>query len=368
MEPCSPYRDPRLVDGLRRALAQAMEGLPPTRVMHVCGTHEHEIGRYALRQLLPKNLEIIAGPGCPVCITPASAIVTAARIACMDGRHILCAYGDVLNVPTGQGSLSDARRDGGDVRLVYGPPDAVRLARENPDRRVVFFSVGFETTAAPVAALLRQGVPDNFCIYTCHRYVPTAVEAIAALNKGGLAGFLLPGHAAVISGLTPYRFLPDKFGSAAAAAGFEPVDILLGLVYIARQLRAGKPDVQNAYARVLTEAGNTRAQEALGQVFRLVDAAWRGIGVLPGTGFQLKDGYASLDALTRLGIDEEPAEDIMPGCSCHLIMLGRKQPADCPLFGRACTPAAPKGPCMVGTEGTCRAWFVHGDPTRGVAT
>jgi len=356
----NPSRDPKIVKRLAASLHELMRGLPLTRVMHVCGTHEHEIGRYALRQLLPDNLKVIAGPGCPVCITPAAAIVTAANIAKADPKNILCAYGDVLKVPTGKGSLLDAKREGGDVRLVYGPPDAIRLAAEHPDRNVVFFSVGFETTAAPVAALLQGDVPRNFLIYTCHRYVPSAVKAIASQNDGTLAGFLLPGHASVITGPEAYRFLPEKFGCASAVAGFEPADILLGLDYIARQIRDKRPDVENAYPRAVSPEGNPRAQAVLADVFDLVDAPWRGIGVLPGTGFSLKADYAHLNALPRLDMEEEPAEDIMPGCSCHLVMLGKRDPADCPLFRKVCTPSDPHGPCMVGTEGTCRAWFVLG--------
>ena len=359
-----PFRDPDLVARLSDVLARALDGAPPQRVMHVCGTHEHQIGRYALRQLLPENLDVIAGPGCPVCITPASAIVTAARIALDDPSRILCAYGDVLRVPTEKGSLADAKRDGADVRLVYGPPDAVRLAAENPDRTVVFFSVGFETTAAPVAALLMQGAPDNFLLYPCHRYVPAAVRAIVAQDADALDGFLLPGHAAVVTGSDAYRFLADDFRTPAAVAGFEPVDIMAGLAAIAKRIHEKQPRVDNAYPRAVTAEGNRRALDALAEVFDRADAGWRGIGDLPDTGFELNDAYRRYSALERLGVEEEPAEDILPGCCCHLIMLGRKRPSECPLFGKACTPATPRGPCMVGAEGTCNAWSKHGSGER----
>ena len=358
--PASPFRAPKTVARLAEALAAAMEGLPPARVMHVCGTHEHEIGRYALRQLLPDNLEVIAGPGCPVCITPASAIVTAAEIAKGDPNRILCAYGDILRVPTERGSLADAKAAGADVRLVYGPPDAIRLARENPSRQVVFFSVGFETTAAPVAALLQGEVPGNFLVYTCHRYVPGAVRALVEIDPESLDGFLLPGHACVITGSEAYRFIPEEFGGHAAVAGFEPADILLGILALARQIRDNRSDVENCYPRVVHEAGNTKAQAALGEVFELGAASWRGIGTLPETGLELKGKHRRLDALERLGIEEIQAEDIMPGCSCHLVMLGKRTPAECPLFRKQCAPAAPRGPCMVGMEGTCHAWYQHG--------
>lgn len=358
--PVSPYRDPALVKRLADALARTMDGLPPARVMHVCGTHEHEIGRNALRQLLPGNLEVIAGPGCPVCITPASAIATAAALAKAAPSRILCAYGDVLRVPTEKGCLLDAKREGGDVRLVYGPPDALRLAAENPSRQVVFFSVGFETTAAPVAALLQGGVPPNFLVYPCHRYVPEAVRAIVAGDPGALDGFLLPGHASVITGTVAYQFLVGDFGRCAAVAGFEPADILAGILAIARQLREKRPAVENCYPRAVRDQGNPKAQAALADVFDLTDARWRGIGTLPATGFELKGCYRRLDALEQLQFAEVEAEDVMPGCSCHLIMLGRRTPAECPLFKTKCTPAQPQGPCMVGMEGTCNAWYRHG--------
>ncbi len=359
--PHEQFRAREYVLALAAKLADAAAGLDDVRIMHVCGTHEHELRRFALRQLLPPNVELIAGPGCPVCITPAAAIITARRLALADERCILAAYGDVLRVPTTSGSLLDGRRDGGDIRLVYGPADAMRLARENPERQVIFFSIGFETTAAPVAALLKGELPDNFFIYSCHRYVPTAVEAIVAQDaERDLSGFLLPGHACVITGPVAYRYLADAHGRAAAVAGFEPVDILRGVLSIVENVRDGRAEVANCYRRAVRDEGNRRAQAFIADVFDRVDAPWRGIGILPQTGLALKDGFAHIDALAHFGMEEAEAEDLMPGCICHLVMMGKRRPSDCPLFGGACTPTEPCGPCMVGGEGTCNAWFSFG--------
>jgi len=354
-----PYRSKPLVQELTQALQETARNLPPFTLMHVCGTHEHEIGRHALRQLLPKNLKVIAGPGCPVCITPASAIATAIQLAQMKPRPILATYGDVVRVPIARGSLLQTKAVGADVRIVYGPREAVRLAEENPDRQVIFFSVGFETTAAPVASLLLADLPENFSIYCCHRYVPAAVEALAADDQNGISGYLLPGHAAVISGYRVYDFLPARFGKAAAVAGFEPVDILAGILSLVRQVEQRRPVVANCYPRAVRPEGNPKAQEILARVFERVDAGWRGIGKLPGTGLELRPEFRRRDALFRFGRGEEVEEDILPGCSCHLIMTGRREPPDCSLFGQVCTPENPRGPCMVGGEGTCRARYLY---------
>lgn len=356
----NPYRDRQTIRELTAALAREAEALDPVRVMHVCGTHEHEIGRHALRQLLPPHVKLVAGPGCPVCITPAAAIATAIKIALHSKRPIVCAYGDIVRTPIQSGSLLDARGDGADVRVIYDLREPAKLATENPDRLVVFFSIGFETTAAPVAAMLRGELPPNLSLYTCHRWVPTAVEALAAGDDGSIAGYLLPGHAAVITGQKAYDFLPTKYDRAAAVAGFEPAEILASMLSVLRQIRTGQPTVANCYQRVVRPEGNRRAQEILFEVFEPSDAGWRGIGVLPGTGLELREPFRHLDARALYDIDEETGvEDVMPGCQCHLIMVGRRMPEQCGHFGAACTPDHPQGPCMVGGEGTCRAHFLY---------
>jgi hydrogenase expression/formation protein HypD len=351
-----------VVRSLADAVYEAAADLDDLWVMHVCGTHEHEMRRHALRQLLPANVHLVAGPGCPVCITPASVIATAIAIALRPERPILCTYGDMARVPIDRGSLFESRRDGADVRIIYSIRDTLAVAQENPERPVVFFSVGFETTAAPVAAMLRSGVPDNFFVYACHRYVPPAVRVLAASDSDGMHGFLLPGHASVITGEEPYRFLPDEFGKASAIAGFEPADILAGMLSILRQVHENRPAVANCYPRAVRPEGNRNAQAAIEDVFRRSDAPWRGIGTLPGTGLVLNDRFSNLDALARFGMAEVPASDILPGCICHLIMLGKHAPDECPHFGTSCTPEHPHGPCMVSTEGTCRAHYLYPEP------
>jgi len=355
----NPYRSRKTVRELTTALHEAANGLKLQKIMHVCGTHEHEIGRYNLRQLLPDNIKLIAGPGCPVCITPASVIITAIELATHTDNPIICTYGDMVRVPTSSGSILDSRGHGADVRIVYGISEAVKLALENPNRRIIFFSVGFETTAAPVASVIKAGLPDNFLIYSCHRYIPAAVEALSASDNGNISGYLLPGHASVITGTGPYEFLPERFNRAAALAGFEPVDILTALLSIVRQIRQGQPAVDNCYKRAVRDKGNEKAQATLAEVFDLVDAFWRGIGKLPGTGFKLKKKYEQNDALGFYKMKEIPAEDIMPGCICHLILLGQRLPDECKLFGKVCTPLHPQGPCMVSSEGTCRAHYLY---------
>ncbi len=358
MDPAA-FRDRTVVRDLSRALAEIARGHDRIRIMHVCGTHEHEIVHYGLRQLLPENVELIAGPGCPVCITPAGVIATAAKLARLPERPILCTYGDMVRVPAPGGSLLAQRGDGLDVRVIYSIRDVISLARKEPDRRVVFFSVGFETTAAPVAGVIRAGwLSDNLSILTCHRYVPAAVIALAAAADIDIQGFLLPGHASVITGIEPYRELAETYGISSAVAGFEPVDILAGILSIVRQIAAGTPTVANCYPRAVRDEGNPVARRMIDEVFDCTDGAWRGLGVLPGTGLVLKPAYRGLDALARFNVELVEAPDTEPGCLCHLVLIGKAVPEECPLFTAACTPENPRGACMVSNEGTCRAHFL----------
>jgi len=359
----SPYRNRELTGRLSAEIAKEAAGLGEIRIMHVCGTHEHEIARNALRQLLPDNVTVLPGPGCPVCITPASFIDTAIELALSDEKPLLCTYGDMVRVPGPSGSLLEARGRGADVRIVYGIRDAVAEAENNPDRPVVFFSVGFETTAAPVAAVAEGGLPKNLYLYTCHRYVPPAVEALVSLADN-IAGFLLPGHASVITGTGPYRPTAETYGKAAAVGGFEPVDILTALLSIIRQIRDGKPSVTNCYTRAVRDGGNKRAMQLIGRVFETTDAQWRGIGVLPGTGLELSPEFDFLEARKRFGIQQADTPDITDGCRCNEVLLGKIGPKDCALFAGECSPMHPRGPCMVSAEGTCRAVFLY--PEGGV--
>ncbi|MEW5816183.1 MAG: hydrogenase formation protein HypD, partial [Spirochaetota bacterium] len=352
-----------IVKELTRSLAEVSSLIHPLTIMHVCGTHEHEIGKYGLRQLLPDNIKLIAGPGCPVCITPASVIATAIRIACNPDRPIFCTYGDMVRVPIATGSILDSRGKGADVRVVYSIREAISLAVEHPSRRVVFFSVGFETTAAPVASAIKTGLPDNFLLYCCHRYVPPAVRALTGIENGP-GGYLLPGHASVITGTRAYDFLHEDHNLPSAVSGFEPVDILSAILSIVRQIRYNKPTVANCYPRVVRAEGNIKARAVMADVFETTDARWRGIGLLPGTGLELKTPYTRYSALSYYEIEEVPTDDIIKGCICHLVLTGKKIPEECSHFGIACTPFNPKGPCMVSNEGTCRAHYLYPEENR----
>lgn len=365
-----------IVKSLTEKIAANAKNIAELTIMHVCGTHEHEINKFALRKLLPANITLVSGPGCPVCITPAGTIATAMELASFDKKNTLCCYGDIMRVPTTKGSLLDAKSNGADIKMIFNPEEAVKVAKENPQREVIFFSIGFETTAAPVAVLLQKKLPKNFSIYTSHRYVPEGVKAIAKLNceiacngdncnrnnknSSCVKAFLLPGHAAVITGAKAYRFLEEE-KYPCAIAGFTPTEILHGISEILEQYKSQEFKVGNCYKRFVKDEGNIKAQNAISEVFTLEDGLWRGVGTLPLTALTLNEKYRHLSALKKFNFVEEPAEEEMPGCSCHLVILGLAKPEECTLFKKHCTPDTPKGPCMVGNEGTCRSVFMYGD-------
>ncbi|MFH0901887.1 MAG: hydrogenase formation protein HypD [Pseudomonadota bacterium] len=331
----------------------------PMRFMHVCGTHENAICQFGLRDLLPPWLRLVAGPGCPVCVCPAAEIDMAVRVASSSGA-IVTTFGDVVRVPA-RISLSDCKAQGGDCRVVYGIADAVEIARREPNREVVFFAVGFETTACTVAAALLDGVPANFSILSSHRLVPPALAALCSQTAAGeLDGFLLPGHVTTIIGLEPYEKLVEESRLPMVVAGFEPVDVLLAIRRLAKLTIEEHPALENAYGRCVRASGNLAARKALAEVFEPSNANWRGIGAIASSGMRLRESYASHDAARRLGIEPDGSiADIHPGCRCGEVLLGRVEPEECPLFGRKCIPEAPIGPCMVAFEGTCHARMRH---------
>jgi hydrogenase expression/formation protein HypD len=357
-----------------RRLVESIARLDPgreIRLMHVCGTHENALCQFGLRDLLPGWLKLVAGPGCPVCVCPAAEIDLAVRLA-LEHQAVVATFGDVVRVPA-RVSLMEVKALGGDCRIVYGIDDAVALARAQPDREVVFFAVGFETTACTTAAALKRGVPENFSILSSHRLVPPALEALVASEGTALDGFILPGHVIAVAGLGDYRALAERKGLPMAVAGFEPVDLLLALEHLATRARlrgaggrTGGETVFNAYARLVKTEGNTAAQEAMREVFEEADAAWRGIGTIPRSGYRLRERFALHDAQRRFGMVPDPSiHDTYPGCRCGQVLLGRVEPEDCPLFRRGCSPDNPIGPCMVAFEGTCHARYRHGRPARG---
>ncbi len=369
------YKDAALVKAVAKRIESLAATLPKAiKIMHICGTHEHEMARYGLRYLLPDKIEVLAGPGCPVCVCDAEYIDQIIQLALVE-EIIVTSFGDMMAVPGSiplkserkgdvRMSLLDAKAAGGDVRAVYSVFDAAKIAKDNPEKEVVFFSVGFETTIVAVAALLKRGAPDNFTIIEANYYTPPATHLLPKLDGFDIQGFLLPGHAAAISGLAIYEHLPE-LGIACASAGFEPLDQLLGIAAILQQIIDAKPKIVNSYPRVLKYKGNEKAMGELFEVFYLADKRWRGIAKIAESGFLLKDEYKKYSAQERFKdiLANPPKKTKLEnpkGCRCAEVTLGQVKPTDCPVFGKLCTPDNPYGPCMVSHEGTCRAWFLYG--------
>jgi hydrogenase expression/formation protein HypD len=345
-------------DTIKRLLRAIEKERPerPLKVMHVCGSHEHTVQRWGIRGLLPDGIEVIAGPGCPVCVCPAFEIGEAIELA--RRGVIITTYGDMMRVPTPFGSLHDAVAEGADIRVVYSPLEAVRIAIENQDKEVVFFSVGFETTAAPLAGLIYAGrLPGNLSFLTAHRLTPPAMELLLQSGDVRIDGFIAPGHVSVIIGSEAWRVFPDRYGMPVAVAGFEPVEFLSGLLLLIARIKRGEAGLDNAYPSVVKPSGNTSALNAMNKTFKKEASWWRGIGEVPRSGLVLRSEYAEVDARNRFGIKGSPDESDLPsGCSCNLVMLGKIYPDQCPLFNKKCTPSTPYGPCMVSQEGTCLIW------------
>ena len=329
-------------------------------LMHVCGTHEHAIARAGIRSFLPDGLRLVAGPGCPVCVCPASDIDLALQAAQLDGV-IVTTFGDMYRVPAAEKSLEILKVEGHDVRVVYSPLDAADIAADNPGSRVVFMAVGFETTTGPIAAFLIAGLPDNLTIIPSLRLIPPALSFLLERGASSIDGFILPGHVSTVLGREGYLFLETEYSVPGAIAGFEPVDILRAVDELITQVAKGPPySVANLYRRIVSDAGNRKARAAIETVFAECDAQWRGIGSIPLSGLRLRDEYGHLDAVRKLGLTpDKDAVDVLPGCICHEVILGDSEPEDCPLFGGACTPKKPRGPCMVSSEGTCRARYQY---------
>lgn len=351
------FRRRDLIEGLVSAIAEAARGLGPLRIMHVCGTHERSVNRFGLRGLLPASVKIVAGPGCPVCVCPL-ADLAAAREAALKPGVVLASFGDMLEVPGPEGTLMSARGLGAELRVVFSIDDAIRLAESNPRKEIVFFSIGFETTTAPTAAAVAalEGRPTaNFSLIASNRVVPEALDLLLAAGGLSLDGLLLPGHVAVITGSEAFSFLPERHRLPCAIAGFEPVDLLAGILAILEQRRAGKSELRNCYARAVRPEGNSIAKAFVSRVFEPCDASWRGLGLLPGTGLRLRPAFTPYDALRKFGLGarDEP-EEPAGGCLCAKVMVGDEEPSACALFGKACSPETPIGPCMVSDEGTCR--------------
>jgi hydrogenase expression/formation protein HypD len=358
------FRDPQR----GKALAQTLErvcreiGRERVSVMHVCGSHEQAIAKFGLRAVLPKRLNVIMGPGCPVCVTDMPEVDEAVVLA--EEGKVIATYGDMVRVPGTRRSLADVQAQGGQIDVVYSASQAVELAKDTTDD-VVFFASGFETTAVATAAIVLDGLPPNFSVLSAHKYIPPVMEIVAEMPDTRVEGFLAAGHAATITGSAIFERFVERHGIPVVVAGFEPLDILAGLVKLVELIRDGTPSVANMYPRCVTPEGNRNAQEQLWRVFRATGGRWRGIAHVPNGNLRLRDEFAHVDTRRRFQIDlrrewrHAPA-GLAQVCICGDIMAGIAAPSDCPLFGKECVPDSPVGACMVSNEGTCKIWHQYG--------
>jgi hydrogenase expression/formation protein HypD len=354
------FRDPAaaraLVERIRKDAGDA-----PMRIMEVCGTHTVSIARNGIRPLLSGAVSLVSGPGCPVCVTPDGYIDAAIALGSLPGV-LLASFGDMLRVPGKSSSLEKERGKGLDIRVVYSPLDAVAMAASNPEREIVFLGVGFETTAPAIGGAIRAASERdmrNFSVLSSVRTIPGAMAILAADPEIRIEGFLCPAHVSTVIGADAYRDIASKYRIPCVVAGFEPVDILLGVSMLLRQRKEGVARVENEYSRGATFAGNRKAQELIRDVFTPCDTGWRGIGVIPGSGLRISDRFAAFDAEKKHGVPVAFSREATE-CRCGDVLKGKILPRDCPLFGDACVPEEPVGPCMVSTEGTCAAYFKYG--------
>lgn len=346
------------------------------RIMNVCGGHERALTMAGLRSALPQEIELIPGPGCPVCVCPEEDIYAAIELARQRDITVV-AFGDLLRVPAnvakGQPrSLSEAYAAGADIRPIVSPQEAVALARARPERTVVFFATGFETTTAPVAAMMMQGVPDNLKILLSARRTWPAVAMLLESGDVGIDALIAPGHVATVMGPEEWSFVPARHGLPTAVAGFTPVSLLAGIYSVLRQALEHRCFVDNTYPGTVREGGNPAARRCLEQVMEITDANWRGIGVIPRSGYRLKSGRSREDARQYFAVPIDSARrragEMPPGCDCARVVLGKIYPNQCVLYGRSCTPRTPVGPCMVSDEGACRIWWAGGIRSGGTRT
>ena len=354
----SAFKDPELAKGLVESIRTFTPDDRQVTLMEVCGTHTVSIARNGIRSLMPENVKLASGPGCPVCVTSNHDIDKVIALARIPGV-IITTFGDMTRVPGSTSSLLAEQANGADVRIVYSPLDALRIAQENPDSQVVFVGVGFETTTPLVAMAIKRAAEmglENFSVYGAHKNMPGALEAIVNDPELKVDALILPGHVSTIIGAKPYQFLADQYGIPGVITGFEPNDILQGIAMIMRQIAEGRADIEIAYSRGVMEEGNPTALAAIDEVFETVPANWRGIGEIPGSGYQIRDEFAQFDAMRRFAPEVEATVE-HAGCRCGDVLRGIITPADCPLFRKACSPENPIGPCMVSNEGACAAYF-----------
>jgi hydrogenase expression/formation protein HypD len=350
------------------AKIRALPQTQPLRILNVCGGHERVISMSGLRTALPPNIRLIPGPGCPVCVCPEEDVYAAIQLS-RNAGVVLVAFGDMLRVPVNVRkqevrTLEQAKAAGADVRPIASPREAVQIARDNPARQVVFFAAGFETTIAPVAAMLIEGVPRNLSLLLSGRLTWPAVAMLLASGTPGFDALVAPGHVATVMGPEEWRFVVDRHRLPAAVAGFTPASLLAAFYSVQRQRLEGKPFLDNCYPEAVRVGGNPAARAQIRKALRVVDANWRGIGIIPASGYALNDQFAAHDARLRFAAQGEDARkhsgEMPPGCDCARVVLGKIDPNGCKLYGKACTPRTPIGPCMVSDEGACRIWWASG--------
>ncbi len=359
MKHVDEYRDAELAKPLVEELKRSVD--KPLRIMEVCGSHTMSIFRNGIRSILPEGLELLSGPGCPVCVTSAPHMDAFIAMADRPGVRVAI-FGDLFRVPGTQGSLSDASARGATVDVVYSPMDALEIAKQNPNEQIVFLGVGFETTTPTIAATIMAAKLQNiknFMVFSTQKTMPAPLKTLLEDPELKIDGLLCPGHVSAIIGEEPYKPLAENYGLACAVAGFETADLLSGLIALARQIARNDIKVENCYSRVVSPEGNPRAQAIVEQIFEPCDMAWRGLGVIPASGLKIREEYAEFDAEVRLDIDLPEVEEAK-GCICGKILKGQSIPTECPLFDKRCTPMNPVGPCMVSSEGTCAAYHKYG--------
>ena len=352
------YRDGAVAKALSEKIRKI--STKPVRLMEICGTHTMAIFRHGIRTLLPETIELVSGPGCPVCVTAMEEIDRAVKLARTPGV-IVTTFGDMIRVPGSASSLQMEQAQGATVKMVYSTFDALKIASENPDRQVVFLGIGFETTSPTVAAAIQTaqtGGDSNFSVLSAHKLLPPAMDALLSHGNAMVDGFICPGHVTTIIGTSSYENVVEQYNTPCVVTGFEPVDILQGILMLVEQIESGRAEVEIQYTRGVSPEGNPGALAIMNEVFEPCDAPWRGLGVIPGSGLGIRSSYTPFDAQNRFDLEVPPAQE-PAGCLCAQILRGAARPPDCKLFRKACTPGTPIGPCMVSGEGTCAAYFKY---------
>ncbi len=352
------YKNKKVVKRIAEKIARLRGS---ANLMEVCGTHTMALFKYGIKSLLPKGVKLLSGPGCPVCVTSEADIDAMIKLAHIPGS-IIATFGDMMNVPGSSGSLASRKSDGADIRVVYSPLDALKVAVKEKPRPVIFLGVGFETTAPTVAATVieahEKGL-NNFYVYSAHKLIPPAIKVLLDAGEVKIDGLILPGHVSVIIGSKPYEFISVDFGIPAVITGFEPVDMMESIYALLKQIKK-EARVEIEYSRVVKPEGNVKAQKVMNEVFGVADAEWRGFGKIENSGLEFKGKYSRFDAKSVFKIKPEALSKTKTSCICGEVLRGVKIPGQCKLFGRTCSPDNPKGPCMVSTEGACAAYYKYG--------